>query len=352
MPLKAAVIGAGWFACECHIPALVARNDVILDGVCRIGAADLLRVREKFGFALASEDYREILARKPDIVVVASPHKFHFEHATAALECGAHVLCEKPMTLDPAEAWQLVRLAERLDRHLLIANSYNYLPHVASLRDRIAAGLIGDIEHVMCSFISATRDVFLGARGLDKWRAALFRPDDATWRDPASGGGFAYGQLSHSLALMFFLTGLEPVRVSSSSYQRNEVDIADAAQLTLSNGAVASISGAAAMPQGHQALMRLFIAGSGGLITMDFDLDSGEIRLNNGDVERLPLHPGEWTIDSAAPVHALVDLAKGTGQNLSPGVIGALTTSTIFSLLESNTKDGQPIEISKPLEHR
>ena len=352
MPLKAAVIGAGWFACECHIPALAARDDVILDGVCRIGAADLLRVRERFGFAFASEDYREVLARKPDIVVVASPHKFHFEHATAALEAGAHVLCEKPMTLEPNEAWQLVRLADRVGRHLLIANSYNYLPHVASIRDRIAAGLIGDIEHVMCSFISATRDVFLGARGLDKWRAALFRPDDATWRDPAAGGGFAYGQLSHSLALMFFLTGLEPVRVSSSIYHRNDVDIADAAQLTLSNGAVASISGAAAMPQGHQALMRIFIAGSSGLVTMDFDLDSAVIRLNNGDVERLPLRPGDWTVDSAAPVLALADLAGGAGQNLSPGDIGAFTTCTIFSLLESSAKDGQPIQISKPLDFR
>lgn len=76
------------------------------------------------------------------------------------------------------------------------------------------------------------------------------------------------------------------------------------------------------------------------------------IRLNNGDVERRPIRLGEWTVDSAAPVLALADLAGGAGQNLSSGEIDAFTTSPIFSLLESSAKDGQPIQISKPLECR
>ena len=111
--LKAAVIGAGWFAAQNHIPVLASRPEVVLDGVCRKGAAELARVRDHFGFAFGSEDYRELLARRPDIVVVSSPHALHYEHAKAALEAGAHVMCEKPMTLDPAEAWELVALARR-----------------------------------------------------------------------------------------------------------------------------------------------------------------------------------------------------------------------------------------------
>lgn len=347
-PLKAAVIGAGWFAAQNHIPVLASRPEVVLDGVCRKGAADLARVKDHFGFAFADEDYRAVLARKPDIVVVSSPHAFHYEHARAALEAGAHVLCEKPMTLDPAEAWDLVACAQKAGRQILIANSYNYMPHVKSLRDRIADGLVGEIEHVTSSFISVTRDVFVGDRGLDKWSETFFRPDRSTWQDPAAGGGFAYGQLSHSLALMFFLTGKAPRRLAALMKKEEGVDIADAAMLELDGGAVVSIAGSVAMPQGLRALMRVFVAGRDGLLTAEFDLDRCEIRRNDGIAEALPLAPGDWAVDSAGPVHALVDLALGRGENLSDGVIGARTTATIHAMMRSAAEGGAMVEVTGP----
>ncbi len=48
--------------------------------------------------------------------------------------------------------------------------------------------------------------------------ATFFRPEKSTWQDPAQGGGFAYGQMSHCLALMFFLTGLSPETVSAQTF--------------------------------------------------------------------------------------------------------------------------------------
>src|SRR5437870_5753438 len=156
-PVKAAVIGAGWYAAHSHIPVLAARSDVVLDGVCRLGAADLEKVRAHFGFRFASEDYREVLARKPEVVVVASPHAMHFEHSMAALDSGAHVLCEKPMTLDPAQAWTLEARAREAGLGLVVANGYHYLPGVAQVRQALLDGAVGRIEHVACSFVSATR---------------------------------------------------------------------------------------------------------------------------------------------------------------------------------------------------
>ncbi|MDF0595276.1 Gfo/Idh/MocA family protein [Psychromarinibacter halotolerans] len=343
--LKAAVIGAGWFAAYSHIPTLAARAEVELDGVCRLGVDDLERVRDAFGFAFASEDYHEVLARRPDVVIVSSPHRFHYEQARAALEGGAHVMCEKPMTLDPDEAWDLVEIARRNDRHLLIANSHNYLPHVGALRDRIADGLIGEIEHVSCSFISVTREVFTGAAGLKRWDEAFFRPDRSTWQDPQGGGGFAYGQLSHSLALMFYLSGLVPDRVAALTRVAEGVDIADSAVLGCKGGATVSVSGSVAMPQGERALMRVFLAGSLGLVTAEFDLDRCDIKLNDGTRETLPLSAGDWAVNSAAPVDALVDLALGRGRNQSEGAIGAMTTATIHAMLASADKGGEMVGV-------
>lgn len=345
-PLRAAVIGAGWYAAHNHIPVLASRPEVELDGVCRLGADDLERVRDHFGFAYGSESFEQVLARRPDIVVVASPHHLHYAHARAAIEVGAHVLCEKPMTLDPGEAWNLVHLAKQRQRHLLVANGYHYLAQVDVLRQWIAQGAVGDIEHVAVSFISATRDVFFGDRGLKSWQTTFFRPDRTTWQAPEKGGGFAYGQLSHSLALVYFLTGLFPKTVSAHACRREQVDLADAGAVLLSNGAVASISGAAAMPEGHRGLMRLFIAGSEGVLTAEFDRDACEMRLNSGEVERLPLSAGDWIYRCDGPVHALVDLALDRGENLSPGEIGALTSTTISAMLASSFDGGAPKAVS------
>ncbi len=343
--LKASVIGAGWFAAHSHIPTLQRRKEVVLDSVCRLGGEELARVKDHFGFAHGTEDYREVLARGPDLVIVSSPHRLHYEQARSALEAGAHVMCEKPMTLDPAEAWDLVEIAKRQGRHLLIANSHNYLPHVGTLRDRIDGGLIGEIEHVACSFISVTREVFTGDVGLKRWDEAFFRPDRSTWQDPEGGGGFAYGQLSHSLALMFYLSGLRPERIAALTRQEQGVDIADAAVLACAGGAAVSISGSVAMPQGERALMRVFLAGSLGLVTAEFDLDRCEIRLNDGTRERLPLREGEWNVNSAGPVDALVDLALGTGRNQSSGEIGAMTTATIHAMLASAGQGGAMTDV-------
>ena len=267
--LKVSVIGAGWYAAESHIPALRRRDDVELDGVCRLGVAELARVRDHFGFAFGSEDHREVLTRRPDAVVVASPHALHYQHTRDALEAGAHVLCEKPFTSAPAEAWDLVARAERLGRHLLIANGYNYLPKFDDLARRVRSGVIGDIELIGCQFSSATRPAFSGTVGFERWKRTFFRPALSTWQDPAAGGGFAYGQMSHSVALMLWITGLRATAVNARTFSPEGIDLHDAANVVFDNGAIGSIFGGAAVPEG----LRLSIAGSKGIIDMDVDLD-------------------------------------------------------------------------------
>ncbi len=332
--IRASVIGAGWYAAENHIPALARRTDVVLDGVCRLGADDLAKVRDAFGFAFAAEDHRAVLARRPDVVVVASPHRLHHAHVRDALDAGAHVLCEKPMTVDPAEARDLVDHARRLGRHLLIANGYQYLPHLAAIRARLTGGVIGRIEHITCTFVSATRPVFEGSLGFARWQTTMFRPDSMTWQDPAGGGGFAYGQMSHSIALMLWLTGLAPETVAARSTGTGAVDLADAATIGFAGGASAALGGAAGMPEGQRALLRLIISGTAGVMTLELDRDEAAIH-TAASIERLPIAPGDWVYNCIGPIDALVDLAQGRGENRSPGEVGAATVAVLAAMQHS-----------------
>ena len=344
--VRVAVIGAGWYAAENHIPVLASRPDVALDGVCRLGAAELERVRSHFGFAFASEDHRDVLARRPDAAIVASPHHLHYAHARDAIEAGCHGLCEKPMTLDPAEAWDLVARARARGRHLLVANGYHYLRELARLRSLLGTA-VGPVEHVAANFVSATRNVFEGKAGLGRWQTSFFRPDPATWQDPKQGGGFAYGQLSHSIALTLWLTGLSPVSVSAAMTPR-DVDLFDAATVAFDGGAIGTFSGAAGMPEGQRALLTLHIVGRDGVVELALHRDVAAIQRHDGKEIRLDLSPGDWAYRCDGPVHALIDLAQGRGENLSSGAVGAATVDVIEAIHRSARLGGVPATIAVP----
>lgn len=344
--IRVSVVGAGWYAAENHIPALKARDDVALDGVCRLGAEALERVRGHFGFAFASEDHREVLARRPDAVIVASPHDLHYVHVRDAIEAGCHVLCEKPMTLDPAEAWDLVRRAKSSGRHLLIANGYHYLPKLDRLRGLIQGGAVGRIEHLACTFVSATRRVFDGD-GLARWKTAFFAPDIATWQDPAKGGGFAYGQLSHSVALALWLTGLEPKSVGAR-IAPGAVDLVDAASVAFEGGTLGTFSGAAGMPEGQRAILTVQLSGSEGALDLAVHRDHVSIHRHDARPQGVDFALGDLVYRCDGPVNALVDLAQGKGGNLSPGEIGAATIDVIEAVLRSARAGGTPVEIASP----
>src|SRR6202142_2632067 len=99
------IIGAGWWAVANHIPVLKKFADCEIVAVNRLGKAELAEVQRTFSIDHGFEDYREMLDTVPmDGVVVASPHVLHYEHASAALAKGCHVLVEKPLTTTAKDA--------------------------------------------------------------------------------------------------------------------------------------------------------------------------------------------------------------------------------------------------------
>jgi predicted dehydrogenase len=323
-------IGAGWWATANYIPLLAARDDVELAAVCRLGAAELTRVKEHFGFPFATESAEELVNHPGlDGVVVTSPHTLHHDHARLALERQLHVMCDKPMCTRGDHARDLVRLAKEKGVHLLVPYGWHYKPFVQTAKAWLDAGRIGAMQYALCHMASPIRDLLQGKRFLVESNSGqaggvLFEPDPRTWADPVmAGGGYGHAQLSHSTGLLCHLTGLMPASVYAlMSAPDAPVDLYDALSVRFEGGAIGTVSGAGTAPavgiSSYQVDLRLF--GSEGMLLLDCERARLELRRHDGTSDRVELSPDAGAYSCERPPGNFVDLILDrTTVNHSPG---------------------------------
>jgi len=87
-----------------------------------------------------------------DAVYVASPHSEHEAHAVLCLEAGKHVLCEKALAVNAAQAERMFACARERDLVLMEAMWTRFLPVMVRVRELLAAGEIGDVRMVLADF--------------------------------------------------------------------------------------------------------------------------------------------------------------------------------------------------------
>jgi len=147
--VRIGAVGAGWWATSNHFPILAGRADVELVGVCGKGPS-LDVVQRQFGFGMATEDYDELLDQNLDAVIITTPHDLHYDNAVAAIERGLHVQVEKPTTLEPRAAWDLVERVERKGVHFLVPYGWNYKPFTVAAKRMLDAGRsVSDISRAL-----------------------------------------------------------------------------------------------------------------------------------------------------------------------------------------------------------
>lgn len=340
--LRLGVIGAGSWAVASHLPNLERHADVVeFVAVSRLGRGPLERIRQRFGFQIASEDYRDVTNAGIDICVVSSPSGFHYEHTKAALEAGAHILVEKPVTIDPKQAWDLVEMAKRLNRHVVVSFGWNYKPMVREAKHCMSTGGgIGTIEQVVITMSSQTREL-LSNTGAYPDAAPDTLPESATWTDPRlSGGGYGQAQLSHALGLALWLTGLRGKEVFAlmSAPLSAPVELHDAIVLRYDNGAIGTLAGGSAHTGAnnnkHQVEVRAI--GSEGQFQVDLDRELvWRFRVQSEDV-RLSFDPNAGLYNCIGPIDALVELAQGHDvANCSPIELGARTVEILDAAYRS-----------------
>jgi predicted dehydrogenase len=334
--VKIGVIGAGWWAAEHIVPVLQSHPNAKVVGACRLGKPELEQLRERFKIPFVTENFEELLDQNLNAVVVSSPHNFHYQHAKAALDRGLHVLCEKPMVLHAEQARDLASEAKAKALHFLIPYGWNYMDISIRAKEIIDRGEVGTIEHVHCHMASPHRDLF---NGQPTWWAehSLFQPLASTWSDPATGGGFLHGQLTHTLGLMFYLTDLQPAEVFALTANFDSgADRSNSISCRFTNGATGNFGGTATMPPRSTYQIDIRIFGSEGMLLLDVERPRLELRRKNetGETIALKMSPGEYTC--VEPYNTWIGLIRGESrENRSSGAVGVRVVEVLDAAVRS-----------------
>lgn len=204
-----------------------------------------------FGIPRHHASYEALLADAAvDAVYIPLPNSLHAPWAVAAARAGKHVLCEKPLALDAAEAEAMFAAATAHRVVLLESYPYWFQPQTRDLLTLLHGGAIGSVRSVQANF-----------------GFTLAQPAGNIRMDAALGGGALLDAGSYPMSLIRLVMGCAPLRVQAHArWAPTGVDLATAATLEFADGRHAQL--VCAM---DQAVYRhATIVGSDGVIETDY----------------------------------------------------------------------------------
>ena len=186
-PLTVGVIGAGYWG------PLLVRNFRLLQGchlkaVCDSNESRLKHLRGLYPEVEGITDSEHFLnGIGLDAVVIATPVKYHYSLAKAALLAGKHTFLEKPMAASSAECEELIEIAQRKGLVLMVDHTFLYSAPVRKIAEIVEAGDLGDIRYV------------------DYWRLnlGLFQKDI----------NVAWDLAPHDISIILYVLGESPISV-------------------------------------------------------------------------------------------------------------------------------------------
>jgi len=302
------VIGAAWWSQGWHLPQLERNPDAEIAAIMQRSeqptAAKFLNLTLETKTQLA-ERYKgvpifssceELLAdedalAKVDGVIICTAHSCHADMGMKFLKAGKHVLMEKPMTVDVAEARMLAAAAAAAAPQLkfMVNNTANFRDHCFDARKLVEDGALGEIHHVLCVMYSPLMFLFD-----DPANTGWVKPSGSMTQPDGSGNGFGWGQLSHLLAWVLYVGALDVEQVTAMTHrsEKSGADITDAALIRCAGNVSLSLSGGCGWPgneHGDEATGKHFdikIFGSKGVLMYggdDKNPSSGKLELRKHD---------------------------------------------------------------------
>lgn len=161
--------------------------------------------------AIAYTEIAGLLQQHPetDVVVVCTPNGLHAAHSIAALKAGFHVLCEKPMAITAKDCGQMIHVADKMNKRLLIVKQNRFNPPVVAVKRALDECRLGKIYSVQLNCFwnrgeTYYRNSWKGTKGLD--------------------GGTLFTQFSHFIDLLYWFFGdVKQVHVLLRNYHHQRV---------------------------------------------------------------------------------------------------------------------------------
>ena len=245
-PVRFGIVGAGMIA-GYHAEAMALTDGAELVAVCRSDGGKTAQAEERFGVR-CEPSYEALLAR-PDIdaIAICTPSGFHAAPAIAAARAGKHVLVEKPMALNLADADTMIQVCREQAVWLAVALQRRTTPMFKAVREAIDRGELGRLV--------------LGTVSVPYQRTAAYY-ESADWRGTwaMDGGGALMNQGIHLVDLLVWFMGDHvDVRAHATTLVHQiEVEDCVTASITFTNGALGSIVATTAAAPGFPHRVEIY----------------------------------------------------------------------------------------------
>ena len=284
--VKWGVLGTANIAKNCTIPGMQLAKSCELYAIAGRSIEKAEAFQKEFGFEKAYGSYEELLADEQiEAVYIPLPNHLHVPWVLAALEKGKHVLCEKPIAPNAAEAKMLFDTAEKQGVYLMEAYAYLHTPYIASLKDDLESGIIGKAEYIETAFVT---------QGYGE-NVRLYKE---------MGGGAMYDLGCYCTTIMLSLLDSDPEEIRAvAEFSDRGVDNMTSAIIRFKNGARGAFNVGMILGEDTNARYdHLYIYGSKGSIRSDVEYNQqGEISYRifteDGVIERKISVPQNYSLE-------------------------------------------------------
>lgn len=170
--IRVAIIGLGAVTRNIHLPAYASLKDKVqVVAGCDPDSAARAWAQSKRGLSAVYEQAEEMIEKaRPDVVAICTPPRLHLEQSVMALAAGCHVFCEKPLAEDLSQADELIRVAERANRLVVVNTQFPCMRIYQASKT-----MIGGPEFGRLLFLQAWQRMRPNAEAEAGWRNELRR---------------------------------------------------------------------------------------------------------------------------------------------------------------------------------
>ena len=222
------IIGNATIARKCVIPAIFNSANGRIQALASRNPKKAEALATKYNIPQLYSHYGSVIEDKQvDAVYVPLPNHLHKEWTIKALEAGKHVLCEKPLACNAAEAMEMAQVASKNGLHLMEALMYRFHPRSRVIHQMVSQGKIGALRLVHVSFCFHIEEEILKK----KENARLKK----------KGGGALLDVGCYGVSVARWMMGENPESVQAAAHFNSEgVDIHSAGVLQFRNKGLAT----------------------------------------------------------------------------------------------------------------